>query len=258
VIGVLAAALGVFGLRDLYASPVLPSKPPMYAVIKSPLHGGALLPQKAVQGVSVAAPAELVNCGEEPCLALTFDDGPSPAVTPQVLDILARHHVHATFFLIGRQVPGHEDIIKRMHDEGHEIGNHTWSHPDLTTLNPAQIEQQLAQTQAAITAAGVPAPSLFRPPYGAVNAVVKNHVPLTFAMWNDDTEDWKVKDPAKIVQEVESHAKPGRVILLHDIHQQTADALDPLLTDLQQHYQLVTFSELFNISPGQRGLFYGR
>jgi peptidoglycan-N-acetylglucosamine deacetylase len=203
-------------------------------------------------------PLPPVDCAEQACLALTFDDGPSPAVTPQVLTVLEKHHVHATFFMIGTHVPGNENLLRRMYQDGHELGNHSWSHPDFTTLPVAQIEMQIAKAQSAITAAGVPAPTLFRPPYGAVNAVVKAHVPLTFAMWNVDPEDWHQKNPKDIVSRIEANARPGRVIDLHDIHQPTADALDQLLTDLAPHYEFVTFSQLFNLAPGQPGVFYGR
>ncbi len=210
-------------------------------------------------GVVAGAHTEhLPDCVQTPCLALTFDDGPQPQITPQVLDILARHHVRATFFLIGLHVPGNEALVQRMYTEGHEIGNHSWSHVDFTTLAPDEIEDQIARTQAAITAAGVPAPRLFRPPYGAINPVVRSHVPLTIAMWNADPEDWHKPRAAQIVASVEAAAGPGKVIDMHDIKQPTADALDQILTDLQSQYQLVTVSELFDLAPGQPGVFYGR
>ncbi|HEX7963870.1 MAG TPA: polysaccharide deacetylase family protein, partial [Candidatus Saccharimonadales bacterium] len=190
--------------------------------------------------------------------ALTFDDGPSASVTPQVLDILARHGVHATFFVIGSRVGGNEALLRRMYQGGHEIGNHSWSHPDFTTLTPQQIQDQIAQAQAAIASAGVPAPTLFRPPYGAVNAVVRSNVPLSIVRWNVDPKDWDTGNAADIIKRVESTAKPGGVVEMHDIHQQTADSLDQLLNDLAPHYQLVTVSQLFNLAPGQRGEFFGR
>jgi peptidoglycan-N-acetylglucosamine deacetylase len=224
----------------------------------------AVYPHHKVAGARVLAPMPPVvtrapvDCALQPCLALTFDDGPSAAVTPQVLDVLARHHAHATFFVLGNRIAGNEALIRRMYAEGHEIGNHSWGHPDLTTLTPDQIQNQVVSAQAAISNAGVPVPTLFRPPYGAVNPVVRNRVPMTIAMWNIDPEDWKLKDPKKITARVLSVAAPGRVVDMHDTHQPTADSLDELVTDLQQQYQLVTFSELFNLAPGQPGVFYGR
>ncbi|HSW66062.1 MAG TPA: polysaccharide deacetylase family protein [Bacillota bacterium] len=218
-----------------------------------------LQPLLGSPGVVAGAHTErTADCVQTPCLALTFDDGPQPQVTPQVLDILARHHVHATFFLIGLHVPGNEALVQRMYKEGHEIGNHSWSHVDFTALAPDEMEDQIARTQAAITAAGVPAPRLFRPPYGAINPLVRSHVPLTIALWNADPEDWHKARAAQIVTSVEAAAGRGKVIDMHDIKQPTADALDQILTDLQSQYQLVTISELFNLAPGQSGVFYGR
>jgi peptidoglycan/xylan/chitin deacetylase (PgdA/CDA1 family) len=199
-----------------------------------------------------------VDCSVHACLALTFDDGPHAAVTPQILNILQRHQVHATFFVIGSHAHGNEQLLRRMYLEGHEIGNHTWDHPDLTTLTVEQVEMQVARTQAAVTAAGVPAPTLFRPPYGAVNNVVQAHVPLTFALWNVDPEDWRQETAKDVIDHVMPNVGAGRVVDLHDIHQPTADALDQLLNELSPHYQFVTFSELFAVGAGQRGVYYGR
>ena len=199
-----------------------------------------------------------VDCALESCLALTFDDGPNPVTTPLVLDALERHQARATFFVMGNRVAGNEALLRRMYAAGHEVGSHSWSHPDFTTLSLEQLKQQVTDTQAAVVAAGLPAPTLFRPPYGAMNGVVRSQVPMTIALWNVDPEDWKQKDPKKIVERVMASVAPGRVVDMHDTHQQTADSMDQLLVELQQHYQLVTFSELFDLAPGQPGVFYGR
>lgn len=208
-----------------------------------------------VQSASVSLP---VDCAKVACMALTFDDGPSAGVTPQVLDILDRHQAHATFFMIGARVGGNEELLRRMHRAGHEIGNHSWDHPDLTTLSPEDVEQEVAKTQAAIAAAGVPVPRLFRLPYGAIDPMVRSHVPLTIVSWNIDPEDWKAKKPEKVVEHVLSHARPGAIVDLHDIHQLTADSLDPMLSGLEANYRLVTVSQLLGLPPGQPGIFYSR
>lgn len=199
-----------------------------------------------------------VNCVKVPCLALTFDDGPSAVVTPQVLDTLQRHKVRATFFVVGSHVPNNEAIVRRMHKEGHEIGNHTWSHADLTTLAPAQIQEQISATQEAVDKAGAPIPHLFRPPYGALNSVVYGNVHLTVVRWNVDPKDWETENSADIVSGVESTSRPGGVVEMHDIHQRTADSLDQIINDLKPHYNFVTVSEMLNLPPGQRGEFFGR
>lgn len=199
-----------------------------------------------------------VDCTKEACLALTFDDGPRADVTPRVLDTLAKHQARATFFVLGSQVGGNEGLLRRMYQEGHEIGNHSWSHPHFPQLSSDAMREQIHHTQAAVAKAGVPAPKLFRPPYGDTNSVVEATVPMTMALWNVDPEDWRHKNYEDILRTVKEHAKPGRVIVLHDTNKPTADCLDQLVSDLQKDYRLVTFSELFNLTASQPGKYYGR
>lgn len=208
--------------------------------------------------VESAAVKAFVDCSNVACLALTFDDGPNSEVTPRVLDVLDRHNAKATFFLIGSHVPGNEEIVRRMHQSGHEIGNHTWSHRNLAKMSPQEIEDDVAAAQNIITAVGVPAPRLFRAPYGAVDPMVRSHVSMTVVSWSIDPEDWKAKNPEQIIEHVLANAKPGGIVDLHDIYHVTADSLDPMLIALEQNYHLVTVSELLNLPPGQPGIFYGR
>lgn len=199
-----------------------------------------------------------MNCKLHPCLALTFDDGPNPYTTPSVLRILEREHVHASFFVVGSRVHGNEALLRRMWTDGDEIGDHSWTHPDMTTLKPAQIRQQIALTQNAIKAAGVPAPTLFRPPYGAIDQKVIANVPLTFMFWNEDPEDWAASSPKQVEKSVIASAKPGGVVDMHDIYEVTADSLDPIIKKLKtEHYQFVTVSQLLSLKPGQKGEYYG-
>ena len=199
-----------------------------------------------------------VDCAKVPCLNVSFDDGPNPITTPQILDILKAYQVHANFFVVGSRAATMPGILQREYREGHEIGNHSWSHPDLTTLTPAQVQSQIMQTQAAVMAAGLPAPHLFRPPYGAVNQVVKSQVHMTLALWNVDPEDWNKADPAHLVQKVTAQAKRGGIIDLHDIDGATVAALPAILQNLKSRFQLVTMSQMLNLTPGQRGEFFGR
>lgn len=198
------------------------------------------------------------ECSTQPCLALTFDDGPDPHFTPAILDTLERHNVRATFFVTGLHAERHPDLVRREFLAGHEVGNHSWSHPDFTWLQPEQMEAEVSNTQRVIMAAGVPAPTLFRPPYGAVNDVVLAHVPLTIVRWNIDPEDWKVQRPENIIEHTGQFVHPGGMVLLHDTEQHTAEALDGLLQQLQGQYHFVTVSELLNLPAGQRGQYFGR
>jgi peptidoglycan-N-acetylglucosamine deacetylase len=199
-----------------------------------------------------------VNCETGRCLALTFDDGPNPITTLRVLSVLEKEHVHASFFVIGSRVRGNEALLRRMHADGDEIGDHSWTHPDFTTLKPAQIRQQISLTQQTIAAAGVPAPTLFRPPYGAVDQKVINNVPLTIMFWNEDPRDWAADSPRQVEKAVIASAHPGGVVDMHDIYQVTASSLGPIIKKLKaEHYSFVTVSQLLGLKPGQRGEFYG-
>lgn len=201
-----------------------------------------------------------IDCSKQSCVALTFDDGPNPITTPQILDELEAAHASASFFVVGIRAKSFPSLLQRMNRDGYEIGNHSWNHADLTTLSAAQIKDQVARTQAAVLAAGLPAPTLFRPPYGAINDTVRANIPLAIAMWNNDPEDWmKSPDPNALYNSVIQQLKPGRVVILHDIDQTTVTELPRILQTIQaQHYQLVTFSQLFNLSPNATGEYFGR
>lgn len=201
---------------------------------------------------------EKTDCQIVSCIALTFDDGPSPVTTPQVLDTLRKEKVPATFFVVGSRVPANAQLVRRMHVEGHEVGNHSWSHPYMHKLTAKQIHQQIIHTQQVIERAGAPAPTLFRPPYGEITPTVRKYVPLTFMLWNEDPRDWAATKPRQVVAAVEASAHPGGIIDMHDISPVTAKALPQIVHDLKQKgYHFVTASELLDLRPGQKGIYYG-
>ena len=178
-------------------------------------------------------------------IALTFDDGPHPKVTPQILKILEKYDAKATFFVVGNEVKKNPKVLQAVADAGHEIGNHTYSHAKLTTLSARKIKLQVDSTDAAIKAAIGQNATVFRPPYGAYNKTVTNQLKVPNVMWTIDTLDWKHHNPKKTVASVQKNAKNGSIVLLHDIHQTTADALEPILVLLQeQGYEFVTVSEI--------------
>lgn len=217
----------------------------------------SLASHPAVNGTSTSLPVP--DCAATPCIALSFDDGPNAEVTPRVLDILAAENVKATFFIVGKRVSGNEPLLRRIYAEGHEIGNHSWDHADFTKLVPDQMDDELLSTQQAIVNAGVPVPHLFRPPYGAVNDAVRSHVNnMAIVRWDIDPADWEVLDAAKINESIVAQARPGGIILMHDIYRTTADALAPAIAQLKAHYQFVTVSQLMQLSPGDQGQFFGR
>lgn len=202
---------------------------------------------------------EAPDCHKQACIALTFDDGPNPATTSKILDTLEREHVSATFFVVGSRIAGNEALLRRMQAGGNEIGNHSWDHPDLTTKTPVQIRHEVADTQAALAAAGVRPPHLFRPPYGAVDKEVRQNVGLTLALWNEDPRDWDSKSAKEVEKAMIESARPGGVIDAHDIYGTTAAAIGPTIKKLKaRHYSFVTMSELMNNdNPGPGHEFYG-
>ena len=186
---------------------------------------------------------------QAPYLAMTFDDGPSAEYTPRLLDMLKARHIKATFFLVGKNVQAHPELVRRIIAEGHEVGNHTWDHPQLSKLTDTQATDEIERTQDAIRAACGVTPTLLRPPYGALNKPEHIWIPqrlkLNVIYWTVDTEDWKRPGAAAITERVLAGARPGAIILQHDIHGETIDAMPAALDGLiAKGYHLVTVSQL--------------
>ena len=178
-------------------------------------------------------------------VALTFDDGPDPNVTNQILDLLEKYHAKATFFMLGSRVQYYPSLVHDVHEAGHEIGNHTWNHPVLTKLSSAEVLEEYNSTQDAIAATLGVGATIFRPPYGATNARVGGLIPIPSVNWSIDTLDWKHRDAKKLLPAVQNHMHNNAIILMHDIHQSTEDGLEGVLAYLQaEGYQFVTVSEI--------------
>jgi peptidoglycan-N-acetylglucosamine deacetylase len=185
------------------------------------------------------------DCSKTKCIALTFDDGPAAPETGTLLTYLAQYKARATFFVVGQNVATHPDIVRAEMKSGHEIANHSWNHPVLTNLTPTQIRSQLERTNAAIKAATGKEPTLFRPPYGAIDGNVRAATSLSPVLWDMDTLDWKFHDPAKVAQTVISQAQPDDVVLIHDIHPTSVAAVPEILRTLTARgYHFVTVSHL--------------
>lgn len=192
-------------------------------------------------------------------ISLTFDDGPNPSTTPLVLDLLKKYNAKATFFVIGQNIEGNEWILQRMKAEGHEIANHSWSHPNLTNLSPDAIHQEIEKTQVAIEKAVGQRPVLVRPPYGAVNKKVASAMNLPSIYWNVDTKDWSSHNPQAILNQVRTNACPGCFILMHDIHKETVKSLDSVLQFLtSQGYSMVTVSESLGNNLNPQFVYYNQ
>lgn len=184
-------------------------------------------------------------------IALTFDDGPHPDVTPGILKTLKKHQVKATFFMLGSQVEYYPNLASDVMEAGHEIGNHTMNHQDLTVLHPHEIREEIEQSSDLIERATGQKPTLLRPPYGALNDQVKqlaNELKLSMIMWSVDSIDWQSREAMAVHEEVMTDVVPGAIVLLHDIHPSTAEALPLLLNSLkEQDYEFVTVSQLLEL-----------
>ncbi|WP_098743169.1 polysaccharide deacetylase family protein [Paenibacillus sp. EZ-K15] len=178
-------------------------------------------------------------------VALTFDDGPHPKNTLKILDLLEKYDAKATFFMLGNRVDFYPEIVKEVADEGHELGNHTWNHKDLTTLSKVEGIKEVERTNQAIKSAAGRESTAFRPPYGAVNKQVQSAISSPTVFWTIDTLDWKSRNPAAILNIVLENVRDGSIILMHDIHATTAEAVEPILKYLKKEgYEFVKVSEL--------------
>ncbi len=185
------------------------------------------------------------DIGEEKRIAITFDDGPHRLYTPKLLDGLKERGIHATFFLVGENIGNNEALVKRMAEEGHLIGNHTFSHVQLTKMKKEDACREVQQTNERICAVTGSPVLYIRPPYGSWNDELQAEIPMTVTLWNLDSEDWKSQNTGKIVELVESEAKEGSIILLHDIFDTSVEAALRIVDDLTaQGYTFVTVDEL--------------
>ena len=179
------------------------------------------------------------------CVALTFDDGPHPVYTPQLLDGLNERGVRATFFVVGENIPGNEALLKRMETEGHLIGNHTYSHVKLSELDIARACAEVEKTNALICEVTGKEPEFIRPPFGEWKKAMECSFEMIPVLWDVDPLDWTTKNTALVVERVLKDTKPGDIILLHDYYQSSVDAALEIVDALTERgYKFVTVDEL--------------
>jgi peptidoglycan-N-acetylglucosamine deacetylase len=184
-----------------------------------------------------------------PFIALTFDDGPNATLTPKLLDLLAARHLKATFFVVGQNAADHPEILKRAVREGHEIANHSWSHPNLAKMSDDAVRRELQKTEDAIVAAIGKKPTLLRPPYGSITARQKKWIHEEFGyriiLWDVDPLDWKRPGPSVVTARILKETKAGSIVLSHDIHPPTIEAMPATFDQLMKKgFKSVTVTEL--------------
>lgn len=197
------------------------------------------------------------NCNVEgSCLAITFDDGPHPKNTPRLLDMLKERGIKATFYVIGQNAAQYPEIVQRIVAEGHEIGNHSYTHAALTKCSPAKVAEEINKTNEAIALACGAKPATVRPPYGATNSAITKRLNdefnLAVIMWSVDPLDWKIRNASHVSSHILQNAKSGSIVLSHDIHPSTIDAMPAVLDGLiAKGYKFATVSELIAMDkPG--------
>lgn len=208
------------------------------------------VPKVPPPGVRVSYNSVSVN---GPYIAMTFDDGPHASFTPRLLNMLAQRNIKATFFVVGTNVREYPHIVRRILAEGHELANHTWSHQALSSLSPEKVREQLAKTHDAVREVAGYQMRIMRPPYGATNLRVKQQCFAEFGyptiLWSVDPLDWKRPGAGVVANRIISATHPGAIILAHDIHSATIDAMPQTLdTLLAKGYKFVTVSQLLNMA----------
>lgn len=192
-------------------------------------------------------------------VALTFDDGPS-SFTNRLLDCLEANNSKATFFMVGKEIDSFPDEVKRMESLGCELGNHTYSHVDLTTLAPEDMSAEIAGVDEDLVNLVGHGATVLRPPYGNINDSVRSTVGTPMILWSIDTLDWETQDASQITEAVMSQVQDGSIILMHDIFSTSVDAAEIFIPKLiEEGYQLVTIHELAKIKGTEltTGIAYG-
>ena len=180
-----------------------------------------------------------------PMIALTFDDGPSPENTNRILDVLSENYSHATFFVVGTNAEQYPDTLKSIAEAGCEIGNHTFNHAKLTSLDAAAVDEQIEKVNRVVKKATGENTTVIRPPYGAYDDNLLAQLQEPVILWDVDTEDWESRNAQSIANAILSKVKDGDIVLMHDIYESTAEAIEIVVPKLkEQGYQIVTVSEM--------------
>lgn len=180
-----------------------------------------------------------------PMVALTFDDGPNPEYTGRILKVLEENYSHATFFVVGTNAEKYPETLQAIASSGNEIGNHTYSHANLTDIDSADVEEEIDKVNRAVKKATGEIATVIRPPYGAYNDEVLGQLQQPVVLWDLDTEDWDSRNAQVIVDNIIANIEDGDIILMHDIYESTAEAVELLVPRLKEMgYQVVSVSEM--------------
>lgn len=247
----LLCALGLVAVKILPAQTAPPPSEPVRALpaataASSPARPGEQPAPRPPAGPQITFNSVYV---EAPYVAITFDDGPHATLTPKLLDLLAARKMKATFFIVGQCVAEYPEIAKRAAREGHEMANHSWSHPNLGKMSDDAVRSQLQRTDDIIKTATGSRPALMRPPYGSITPRQKQWINEVFGyriiIWDVDPFDWKRPGPSVVTNRIVTQSKAGSIILAHDIHAATIEAMPETFDQLlAKGFKFATVSEL--------------
>ncbi|MDO4581679.1 MAG: polysaccharide deacetylase family protein [Bacillota bacterium] len=237
------------------AGPAAPAEPAEFAADLPQLHQRQLLLEQAARQAAAdmaARDAYAAAHPPAPCLALTFDDGPSETVTPLLLDLLYQRGVKATFFMLGVNAAAYPETVMRAAAEGHQICSHGWDHRyKFTRMDERQLSEELQRTDQQILAACGVTPLYVRPPYGAINDDVAEMIGRPVMMWSIDPRDWQYRDADRVARHIVDHAADGAIVICHDLYPSTAQGVAQAVdTLLERGWEFVTLEELYH----RRGL----
>lgn len=203
--------------------------------------------QRTKEMSGVMQPVELPKESEEEPkkIALTFDDGPHPVYTEQMLEVLDENHVPATFFLLGQNIEGQEEVVKEIAEKGHLIGNHTYHHVQITGMSTEQAYEEIDQTSRLIEELTGKGTEYVRPPFGTWNTGLESELDLIPVMWTIDTKDWTTENVDAIVNHVVKNAGENDIILMHDSYKSTVEATERIIKLLKaEGFEFVTVDEV--------------
>ncbi|HJT81090.1 MAG TPA: polysaccharide deacetylase family protein [Chthoniobacterales bacterium] len=247
ILGLTVAAQTSSPVAPQTTGPVAPANPPPVKA-QTPAPAEHILPAEPPSAAGPRISYNFVNV-DGTYIAMTFDDGPAEKLTPELLDLLAKHRIKATFFVIGQNAAEYPDIVARAAREGHEIANHSWSHPNFGKMSDESVRKQLRQTDDVIKKATGKRPTLMRPPYGSITNRQRQWIHDEFGyqiiLWDVDPLDWKRPGAATICNRIVKLTRPGSIVLSHDIHPGTIEAMPDTLNQLEaKGFKFVTVSEL--------------
>lgn len=225
--------------------------------VHTPSHMHAATPSLLGSARALNSPLPRADpCKHTKCVALTFDDGPGP-YTRHLLTTLRKHHVHATFFLIGKRVKHWGSVARAEVAQGNEICGHSWSHKDLGEMSHAAIRRDTQKVIKTIHKATGVTITCMRPPYGALTAKQAKATGLKNYLWDVDTLDWKTLNTKKTIKAATRHIRPGSIIIMHDIHKSTVNGVPKIIKKLKHKgFRLVTVDQLLTRDHPQPGHKY--